>query len=376
MIRRTAPPLLMILLAVAACGDSSIRYYNLGVEAAQRGDLDEAIDMWGRSVAIRPDDPDTRYNLGLALLEKGRYAEAQIHFEKASAIRADDYDLQYALGRALEMQGELTEAKKAYRFAADLRPNFAGPNTGLASIALAQGQYATAEKYATEALRFAPRDPRANLVLSEAYYRQGNHQAAYAQLISARSYLSDDPEYLLLLGEVMNARRMFPDALSALLRSRELGQGSSALFYNLGIAAHELGMYRDAEEYYRLALFRDRSNADAWRGLARTRFELEDMNGSLEAWREAARLEPSDPETALGISVVHLRQREFEKAAAVLETLASRPDAPPRTMYYLGHTLMRLGRLAEAKRAFERFIDTWQGEPALLDEVREILVTL
>lgn len=374
--RLAAAFLLAALSISASCGDSSIKYYNLGVEAAQRNDIDEAIAMWRRSLEIRPDDPDTRYNLGMALLEKKQYAEAQMHFERAAAIRADDYELQYALGRTLEMQGDLTAAKKAYRFAVDLRPNSAGPNIGLASIALAQKQYASAEKYATEALRFAPRDPRANLILSESFHRQGNNQAAYAQLISARSYLSGDPDYLLLLGEVMNARRMFPDALSTLLLSKDAGQESSNLYYGLGVATHELQMYRDAEEYFRLALFRDKSNAAAWRGLARTRFELGDMPGSLDAWKQARTLEPDDGESELGIAIVHIRQRDFERAAAVLVPLSSRADAPPRTLYYLGHTLMRLGRTSEAKRAFERFLDGWQGEPALADEVREILVTL
>jgi len=367
---------LVVALLSASCGDSAIKYYNLGVEAAQRDDIDEAIAMWRKSLEIMPNDPDTRYNLGMALLEKKEYVEARIQFEKAAAIRADDYELQYALGRVLEMEGDLVGAKKAYHFASDLKPNFAGPNTGLASIAIKQEQFASAEKYATEALRFTPRDPRANLILSEAYYRQGNQQAAYAQLISARSYLSGDPDYLLLLGEVMNARRMFTDAFTTLTEAKDAGQESSELYYNLGYAADELQMYAEAEKYYRLSLYRDKTNADAWRGLARTRFELDDLPGSLEAWDQARKLAPGDGDVELGIAVVYIKQRDFEKAVSVLEPLSRRSDAPPRTLYYLGHSLMRIGRSAEAKRVFQRFIDTWQGEPALADEVRDILVTL
>lgn len=35
----------MLVLAVS-CTDLAVKYYNLGVEAASRNDLDEAIEMW------------------------------------------------------------------------------------------------------------------------------------------------------------------------------------------------------------------------------------------------------------------------------------------------------------------------------------------
>jgi Flp pilus assembly protein TadD len=68
--------------------------------------------------------------------------------------------------------------------------------------------------------------------------------------------------------------------------------------------------------------------------------------------------------------------REFEKAVSVLEKLRSREDSPPQTLYYLGHSLMRVGRREEAKAAFEQFLDEWRGDEELAAEVRDILVTL
>ena len=56
--------LLLSCLAASGCSDSGIKYYNLGVDAARRDDLDEAIGYWRRSLEYNPGDPDTRYNLG------------------------------------------------------------------------------------------------------------------------------------------------------------------------------------------------------------------------------------------------------------------------------------------------------------------------
>ena len=366
----------IILALSVSCTDSALKYYNLGVEAAERDDLDAAIVNWQKSADINPSDPDTRYNLGMALLEKKDYEGAEKNFRVAAKIKGDDYRLQYGLGQALEMQGKYSEAKKAYRFSINLKHNYHPPYAGLAAIALEQGLYSTSEKYATEALRYSPHDMRGNLVLSEAFYMQQNYQAAYAQLVSSRAWIGLEPEYLLLLGKVMNARHMYADAIQTLLTARDAGVTSADLFLNLGLASYETADFKDAHEYYRLAVYRDDSNVEAWIGLAKTEYELNNLDESLEAWKRGQELSPDNAEIVLGIAVVHIHMRDFEKATAVLEKLEETGNAPPRTQYYLGHSLMRLGRRDEARRSFQLFLEKWQGDDKLADEVRDILVTL
>ncbi len=375
--RRTLIAVSFVILALtASCTDSALKYYNLGVEAAERDDLDAAIANWQKSAEINPSDPDTRYNLGMALLEKKDYAGAERNFKAAAKIKGDDYRLQYGLGQALEMQGKYPEAKKAYRFSIDLKHNYHAAYAGLGAIALEQGLYSTAEKYATDALRYSPYDIRGNLVLSEAFYMEQNYQAAYAQLVSSRAWIGLEPEYLLLLGKVMNARHMYADAIQTLLTAKDAGITSADLFINLGLASYETGDFKDAHEYYRLAVYRDESNVEAWIGLAKTEYELDNLDGSLEAWKRGLELSPDNAEVVLGISVAYIQMRDFEEATAILEKLEATGNAPPRTQYYLGHSLMRLGRRDEARRAFQMFLEKWNGDEALADEVREILVTL
>jgi len=364
------------MLLPVSCGDSALKYYNLGVEAADRDDLDEAIRNWRRSAEINPSDPDTRYNLGMALLEKKEYGEAEENLKAAAGIDSDDYRLQYGLGKALEMQGKYSQAKKAYRYSISLKSNFHPPYSGLGAIALKQELYSTAEKYASDALRYAPHDARANLVLAEAYYMQQNYSAAYAQLISMRAWLSAEPDYLLLLGKVMNSRHMYADAIQTLITAREAGKSGSDLYLNLGTAYYETGDFKNAHENYRLAIYRDEQNVQAWTGLARTEFELDHLDESLKAWNRAKALDPVDPEIDLGMAVTLIRTREFEKAVSVLEKLNAKGNAPPRTLYYLGHSYMRLGRTDDARKSFILFLDKWQGDETLSEEVREILVTL
>jgi tetratricopeptide (TPR) repeat protein len=213
-------------------------------------------------------------------------------------------------------------------------------------------------------------------VLAEAFYLQQNYHEAYAQLISAQPWIGLEPDYLLLLGKVMNARHMYADAIRTLLEAKDAGVSDSDLYLNLGTASYETNAFKDAKEYYKLAIYRDDSNAAAWTGLARTDYELDDLKGSLEAWNEAKKLDAGDPEIDLGTAMVYIRTRDFEKAVSVLQKLRAREGYPPRALYYLGHSLMRLGRREEAREAFEAFLDEWRGDEALASEVRDILVTL
>jgi len=191
-----------------------------------------------------------------------------------------------------------------------------------------------------------------------------------------RAWLDAEPDYLLLLGKVMNARHMYADAIQTLLSARDAGESGSDLYLNLGTAYYETGDFKNAHENYRLAIYRDETNVQAWTGLARTEFELGRLDEALKAWNRAKALDPEDPEIDLGLAVTYIRDRQFEKALSVLEKLKTKDDTPPRTYYYLGHSYMRLGRTDDARKSFMMFLDKWHGDESLSEEVREILVTL
>jgi len=380
--KRIALPLLMILAAIAlaalpGCGsDKSIRLYNEGLEAANRDDLDTAIRLWTESVARRPDDPETRYNLGLALLSKGRYAEAETNLREATRLDPQDHQAFHLLGKSLEAQDSIVQAKHAYEFSVNLRANYAPALIGLASVALKEDQNRTAEEYASRAVELEPDNVEANLLLSEAYYRNENYSAAYAQLLVLRRLAPSDTEMLVLLGKVEYARHMYPDAIGALESARTAGTATDELFLYLGRSSLALDRLADAEKYFRLAVFKNDGNADAWKGLGETFIKAKRWQEAADAVAKALALEPGDAEAALDHALIAMYTGDFAGAAKELDVISRRSDAPQITPYYLGHANLRLERRAEARAAFQRFVDTWQGDRALIDESNAILTTL
>ena len=366
----------VLALTVTGCSDPSIRHYNLGIEAAERGELDRAISEWRESLEHRYNDADTQYNLGMALLEKELYDEAAVHLLEAARLSPDDNEIQYACGKALEAKGALPEAKKAYRFSITLKPNYAPPHIGMASVAMKQQQYRTAEKYATQGLNISMRNLEANLILSEAYFMQGNFQEAYAQLLSIRHMFPREPALLLLMGKILSKRHMHEDAITTLRLAKENGAAGGDLFLYMGRSSYTLSRYNDAEKFFQLALYKNDTDIRVLKGLAETRFKKGNYDKSLKTWEKVSSISPMDMEARLGTGMIYINTGRSEEAASLLKTLAEEENSPPRTLYYLGHALMRTGKKTEARESFEEFLKTWEGDRALISEVEDIIVTL
>jgi|WetSurMetagenome_2_1015567.scaffolds.fasta_scaffold26527_4 tetratricopeptide (TPR) repeat protein len=366
--------LFVSLASVSGCGpDKSVRYYNLGLEAAKRDDYAEAVRLWEVAVRYRPDDPETRYNLGAALVAMKRYAEAEVHLREAVALNSLDADSQGLLGLSLEKQDKLSDAKKAYEFALGIKPTHVPSLVGLASVALKENQNRSAEAYATQAVALDPANLEANMLLSEAFFRNGDFNAAYGQILSARSLGPTNASLYLLTGKIAYSRRMFADALDALQSARTLGSSTDELFCYLGLTNLALGDTGEAEKEFRLSIFKNGENTKAWKGLAETYIREKRWREAADAVDRASRIDPSDPETILAGAAVRMGTGDLSGAVDVLEGLRGRPEYPSIADYYLGHAYLRMHNDAQARAAFQRFVDKWEGDQALIDEAKTLV---
>ena len=367
-------PVAILVSFSPGCGpDKSVRYYNLGLEAAKREDYAEAVRLWNEAVKYRPDDPETRYNLGTALIAMKRYTEAETQLREAVTINPLDADAQQLLGKSLEEQGRLPEAKKAYEFALGIKPTHVPSLIGLASIAIKEDQNKSAENHASRAVALDPGNLEANMLLSEAYFRNDDFSAAYGQILSAGRLGPPNAPLFLLTGKIAYSRRMFADALDALQSARALGSATDELFCYLGLTNLALGDTGEAEKEFRLSIFKNKENVNAWKGLAETYIKEKRWREAGEAVEQAARIDPSDPEVLLNGAAVRMGTGDLTGAVRVLETLRTRPQYPSITDYYLGHAFLRMGDNTQARAAFQRFVETWEGDQALAEEAKTLV---
>jgi protein O-GlcNAc transferase len=112
----------------------------LGVIALQTGNLDAALALVQRAVALRPDAAVCRNNLGQILERLGRDDEAVRCYEAALELDAGYAEAHNNLGLALARRDRLADADAHYEKAIALDPNYAEPLTNRGNLLKDRGE--------------------------------------------------------------------------------------------------------------------------------------------------------------------------------------------------------------------------------------------
>jgi Tfp pilus assembly protein PilF len=269
----------------------SLRY--LGLLARQRGDLNQAIDYFNRSLiadsssakawanladarldsgeyhksipnyeeALRhdPDQYEVHNNMGVALQNIGEIGKSVDCFRRATEIKPERDELYNNLGNALAKLGQHEEAVTAYREGMRLNPQRAELAYNLGTSLHKQGEIDQAIDYYRQALRLRPNYPDASNNLATALKENGALDDAIAQY---RETLQLLPLHALAhynLSElVATGRYSFPPqeiaTVKDFLASGQCPSLARSLFcFTLATVHHTQGEYDQAFGYYREA---------------------------------------------------------------------------------------------------------------------------
>ena len=125
---------------------------NLGLMAAP----DEAVALFGRVLALRPDHADSHQNLGAAFRKRGELGRAIASFEQARRLRPEDSNLLFNLGQTLSALGRVREAAASFEQALVIRP---GDPTLLFNLSVVQSVGGELEAAAANCERALARAP-------------------------------------------------------------------------------------------------------------------------------------------------------------------------------------------------------------------------
>ena len=97
---------------------------NLGTIALQKGLLEDAIRIIGKSLQINPNQPNALNNCGNALQDLKQLEEALASFSRAIALKPDYAEAYYNQGNTLKELKRLDEALTSYDLAIALKPDY------------------------------------------------------------------------------------------------------------------------------------------------------------------------------------------------------------------------------------------------------------
>lgn len=112
-------------ILTATYGQDAKTYYEEGIEKAEAGKLDEAIELFSKSIKLQPEDYYSWFNRGIAKNMQGLNEEALLDFEQTVKL-APDYKKGYLnRGTAKKRLTDYEGAKSDYSYAIKLDPNYA-----------------------------------------------------------------------------------------------------------------------------------------------------------------------------------------------------------------------------------------------------------
>ena len=266
----------------------------LGAIAVALGRWDQALELIGSAIALRPDVAVYHGNLGEAYRRLGRHEEAVGSLRQALALAPDSAEALNNLGCTLAALGRSEEAIERLNRAVALKPDYADAWGNLAKAYLDRGRSLESRAAGlSEAVAAARRAVQLQPDFGEAWHHLG-------------CALADQGGWL--------------ESLVALRRSRELLPRSTEVLNNLGQALLELAQrgtgadlafFAEAISCFRQIVAWNPMVAEAHANLGAALSETGQYEGALEAYRETLRIRPEFAEVHLNYALLLLQLERY-----------------------------------------------------------------
>jgi len=370
--------MLMPLVAAAAvifmgCQDMAIQYYNMGIDAIEKGDTTAAVDYFEKSVQIEPNDADAHFNLGVALYGVGEYRRALAEFEIAGQTYPADPALHINLAETYTALGRFHAAKKEYEYALRRDPNNADALTGLGSLLLKTNQYEAAQEYLQQALAIRPSHGLAHISMGWVYLRTGRETEATHYFYRGLRSLPNSIDGRLGLAESFRLRGNYEDALEEYRTVYAKDRGNREAMLGMGICNTELGNLGQAKELLEKARGVDPDNPRVYRALGNYYLAKEMFTESVGNFRMAIQIDVNERESYVGLGrALDAAGLHAEAADAFERALAKKPD-DAALLYRLGQVYAELDETDRAIACLEKGLTAPSGTVELERKIRALI---
>jgi tetratricopeptide (TPR) repeat protein len=302
--------------------------YAEGFALVADGRYGEALASFRAAVAqdpllIDPAAKTERLARGSASLRAGQYAAAISHLEAAVAASPASAEAHRSLGTAYHLAQRPAESLEHLTTAVRLAPSDERARIALARELLSRHRREEGEEALHDAIAALPASAEARWALAQLYIQSDRSLEAVAQLdtLSTLPMLAGRGQLLWLLAGLHRRHQDLEAMTRALSERMRLDLNNPVVHKDLGLAHILRGRRRQA----------------------------------LAELLVSARLAPNDMETLARLGQIHLDDRRYAEAEAVLRKVVTRAPDMARARFALGTTLLRLGRVQEGQAELAAF---------------------
>jgi tetratricopeptide (TPR) repeat protein len=300
---------------------ANIPFYNQANDLMESGKVKDAIVLYKKALAIKPNFPSALNQLGICYIKLKQYELALETLSKA--IMLDGKDSMPYMNRATAYQH-------------------------LGKIDLAQNDYQTA-------LKLEPQQAAAYYALAFMYQEQGNIESAdqYYKLATESGF--DGIEYYIDYSAFLLSNARHSEALNLALKGAKQYPNSYQLLINLASAYDETGDEKKNEATLKKAITINPNDATAYYNLGNFYFlKKKDLPQAQNYYLNAIEKNPELIDAQLNLASVYAGMNKKEQALDVYKKLISKSSDNHEAYYNRGAYFIELGMMSEAIADFEK----------------------
>lgn len=226
--------------------------HNLGIAYKSRGNLDNAVASYRRTLKIKPDFAEAHSNLGTAQSDQGAIHDAAVSYRRALAIKPDLTEAQSSLGNTQRNLGRFDDAIASCRRALAVKSDFVEARSNLGDALRELGHLDDAVASYRRTLIQKPDYVEAYNNLGATLRDQGKLDEAVRCFGRALNHRPDYAEAHSNLGAVLTEQGKLEEAVTSCRRAPNFADALN----NLGNALQEQGKLDEAVLAYGQALDR------------------------------------------------------------------------------------------------------------------------
>lgn len=315
----------------------------------QAGHAEQAIPVYEKYLAQRPDSPLGLSNLGAAYSRVGRYEDAIVQYTRALKAQPGNLPVELNLGLVYYKTGQLDRAVPLFQRVQKAAPDQPQATLLLADCWLSMGQYKEVDSLLSPLFDKNQGDLAVAYLLGTALIRDG--QAARGQVVIDRILSKgESAEARLLLGATKLNAQDYPAALADLDKATSLNPNLPDVHAYHGQALQATGDPAGAMAAYRKALTANGNNFTANLELGVLLKDERKLDESLIFIRRALKLRPMHLDARYQLASVDFLQDRVDPARVQLEALVKEAPAFTAAHVTLATVYYRLKRKADGDR--------------------------
>ena len=234
--------------------------------AKDAGNYDTALAMFQEILAENPTIATAHLGIGDIYIVKKDYEKAEPHYSLAAKLEPRNFDAQYGHGLALQMLNRLVEAVRAYHRALTIDPDSIKANLNLAITYLQMNEAQSAVTFAEKAVSLDPANGAARVNLGAAYEKVGRNKDAIDQYTAAMELVENTPPLMMNLINVLAAEKRYQEAANTAENLVKVEPSANA-YERLGWCYFRLSLFDKSMDAYREAVKIDHNHWQSYNGI-------------------------------------------------------------------------------------------------------------